>query len=225
VTYHKYAQSGFATPSRRVECWSERFRQANQGALPGFVPPCESPATHPDLLPKYRLSGTTRRVAEYVHTKLVNLPTPGRVYPDPLAANPRVRRPNPGDPIRRHCRGGICAGPHSGQGPGYCQYPARLGVRSISAGEIRLIAGPASIVFLPTASGTRFPVGIPTDCFSASKPGALKTDFGVDQAGLSIRRGFLLVENCALTREAKIPPKLRAAAIAMAILTPLSSAG
>lgn len=45
---------------------------------------------------------TTRRAAEYVHTKLVNLPTAGRRYPDPLlmmhpldAENRGIRQDDP----------------------------------------------------------------------------------------------------------------------------------
>ncbi len=84
VTYKKYEKTGFNTPSGKVECYSERFKSAGGQALPVFEYPNESPNTHPDLVNKYTLSATTRRSAEYVHTKLVNLPTPGRIYPDPI---------------------------------------------------------------------------------------------------------------------------------------------
>ena len=52
--------------------------------MPVFEYPKESPAARPDLLEKYSLCATNRRPAEFVHTKLVNLPTSGRIYPDPL---------------------------------------------------------------------------------------------------------------------------------------------
>ncbi len=84
VVYKKYEKSGFKTPSGKVECYSERFKNANYGALPVFVDPKESQVTSPELSRLYTLRGTTRRTAEYVHTKLVNLPTAGRRYPDPL---------------------------------------------------------------------------------------------------------------------------------------------
>jgi anaerobic selenocysteine-containing dehydrogenase len=83
VVYKKYEKGGFTTPSGKVECYSERFKSANCHALPVFEYPNESSFTHPDLK-KYSLSATTRRTAEYVHTKLVNLPTASRRYPDPL---------------------------------------------------------------------------------------------------------------------------------------------
>jgi len=96
VAYNKYEKGGFNTPSGKVECYSERFKSANRQALPVFEYPNESTMTHPDLLKKYSLSATTRKPVEYVHTKLINLPTPGRRYPDPIvkmhAADAEKRR-------------------------------------------------------------------------------------------------------------------------------------
>jgi anaerobic selenocysteine-containing dehydrogenase len=84
MVYKKYEKDGFNTPSRMVECYSEKFKGANYGALPTFCYPKESLAANTDGAHEYSLLGTTRRTAEYVHTKLVNLPTAGRRYPDPL---------------------------------------------------------------------------------------------------------------------------------------------
>jgi anaerobic selenocysteine-containing dehydrogenase len=84
VVYKKYEKDGFKTPSGKVECYSERFKKAGRPALPVFEYPRESPAANPNLAKKYSLSATTRRPAEFVHTKLFNLPTPGRLYPEPL---------------------------------------------------------------------------------------------------------------------------------------------
>ncbi len=80
MVFKKYEKEGFNTPSRAVECYSERCRNANYGALPVFRTPKEAPSADAE----YGLLGTTRRTAEYVHTKLVNLPTAGRRYPEPL---------------------------------------------------------------------------------------------------------------------------------------------
>jgi anaerobic selenocysteine-containing dehydrogenase len=79
IAYRKYRKDGFKTPSRKVECYSQRFQDAGYGALPAFQEPEES-----SLTPQYPLLGTTRRPAEFVHTKLVNLPVTGKRYPDPL---------------------------------------------------------------------------------------------------------------------------------------------
>jgi len=95
VVYKKYEKDRFKTPSGKVECYSERFRQAGRQALPVFEYPKESPAARPDLVKKYSLCATTRRPAEFVHTKLVNLPTAGRIYPDPLV------KMNTGDAAKR----------------------------------------------------------------------------------------------------------------------------
>jgi anaerobic selenocysteine-containing dehydrogenase len=84
VSYQKYKTGGFKTPSGKVECYSERFEKANYGALPVFAPPEETPATHPELSGKYSLLATTRRCAEFVHTKLINLPNMSKRYPEPL---------------------------------------------------------------------------------------------------------------------------------------------
>jgi anaerobic selenocysteine-containing dehydrogenase len=82
VAYRKYAKDGFKTPSKMVECFSERFKGANYSPLPTFEYPKESPITNPELSKDYPLSGTTRRPAEFVHTKLINLV--GKKYPEPL---------------------------------------------------------------------------------------------------------------------------------------------
>jgi anaerobic selenocysteine-containing dehydrogenase len=79
IIYRKYKEAGFKTPSGKVECLSQRFRDAGQGALPAFVPPKEA-----SVNAEYPLLCTTRRPAEFVHTKLVNLPVTGKRYPDPL---------------------------------------------------------------------------------------------------------------------------------------------
>jgi anaerobic selenocysteine-containing dehydrogenase len=84
VAYQKYKAGGFKTPSGKVECYSERFEKAKYGALPVFEPPEETPATHPELSEKYSLLATTRRCAEFVHTKLINLPAMSKRYPEPL---------------------------------------------------------------------------------------------------------------------------------------------
>ena len=98
MVYRKYEKDGFKTASGMAECYSDRFKGANYQALPTFQYPKESPPTNNELTKEYGLLGTTRRTAEYVHTKLVNLPTAGRRYPDPLL------RLHPADAERRGIR-------------------------------------------------------------------------------------------------------------------------
>src|ERR1700730_6099431 len=59
---HKYAGAeahghprGFPPPSRKVEFWSETFREAGYAALPGFVEPPIGPQARPDLAARYPL--------------------------------------------------------------------------------------------------------------------------------------------------------------------------
>ncbi|HEY3278465.1 MAG TPA: molybdopterin-dependent oxidoreductase [Syntrophorhabdaceae bacterium] len=84
VVYRKYEKGGFKTPSGLVECCSSRFEDGHYGALPGYEYPKESHITNPELWAKYPLSGTTRRPAEFVHTKLVNLLAPKKGYAEPV---------------------------------------------------------------------------------------------------------------------------------------------
>jgi len=84
VVYEKYKKGGFQTPSRMVECYSERFKSFNYEPLPFFQYPKESHRTNPEWSNEYRLLGTTRRPAFFVHTKLRNLPIISKAYPNPL---------------------------------------------------------------------------------------------------------------------------------------------
>jgi anaerobic selenocysteine-containing dehydrogenase len=84
VAYEKYKNEGFQTPSRMAECYSERVKSFNYEPLPLFQYPKESHRTNPEWSNEYRLLGTTRKPAEFVHTKLRNLPIISKVYPNPL---------------------------------------------------------------------------------------------------------------------------------------------
>jgi anaerobic selenocysteine-containing dehydrogenase len=81
VVYRKYEKEGFQTPSRKVECYSERFKGCHGAPLPAYRPSLESDPSGPKEFP---LQGTTRRPAEYVHTRLRNLAPMDKLYPAPL---------------------------------------------------------------------------------------------------------------------------------------------
>ncbi|MCX8022333.1 MAG: molybdopterin-dependent oxidoreductase [Syntrophorhabdaceae bacterium] len=85
VEYRKYEREGFKTPSKRIECYSKRFESAGYGVLPLYEEPRESHTSRPQLAGEYPLIGTTRRPAEFVHTKLINLEVTRRRYPEPYA--------------------------------------------------------------------------------------------------------------------------------------------
>ena len=80
---HK-TRGGFATPSRRVEIWSETFRRHGQDPLPGYVPPAVSPARRPDLAARYPLVLSSAKPHLYCHGQHRNLPKLRRLLPDPL---------------------------------------------------------------------------------------------------------------------------------------------
>jgi anaerobic selenocysteine-containing dehydrogenase len=84
VVFEKYKTEGFGTPSRKVECYSERFKQFNYSPLPHFEYPKESHRTNPEWSTEYPLHGTTRRPAEFVHTRFRNLHPMKKLYPVPL---------------------------------------------------------------------------------------------------------------------------------------------
>jgi anaerobic selenocysteine-containing dehydrogenase len=84
AVYEKYKTEGFGTPSGKVECYSEKFKQFNYGPLPHFEYPKESHRKNPDWPMEYSLRGTTRRPAEFVHTRFRNLQPMKKLYPVPL---------------------------------------------------------------------------------------------------------------------------------------------
>jgi anaerobic selenocysteine-containing dehydrogenase len=91
VTRHRrYAQPsgagvvGFATPSRRVEIYSEQFLAQGQPPLPEYVEPAMSHAARPELRDRYPLILTTAKVVQFCHSQHRNLPRLRRHSPDPL---------------------------------------------------------------------------------------------------------------------------------------------
>jgi anaerobic selenocysteine-containing dehydrogenase len=65
---------GFPTPSRKVELWSETFRDAGYAALPGFVEPPIGPQARPDLAARYPLVLTCAKPTLFCQTQHRALP-------------------------------------------------------------------------------------------------------------------------------------------------------
>jgi anaerobic selenocysteine-containing dehydrogenase len=84
IIYEKYKSEGLQTPSRKVECYSERFKRFNYDPLVSFRYPKESHGIDPEWSKKYPFLGTTRRPAEFVHTRFRNLQPMDKLYPAPL---------------------------------------------------------------------------------------------------------------------------------------------
>jgi len=88
--YRKYAEpaaegpAGFATPSRRVEIYAQRFLDHGQAPLPEYVEPAASPVSRPDLAARYPLVLTSAKVVQFCHSQHRSLPALRRHSPDPV---------------------------------------------------------------------------------------------------------------------------------------------
>lgn len=78
LSYRKYLQKGFATPSGKVEFYSDKLKNMGMNPLPEYRAPEVVPTEiHP-------LNATTRRQGAYVHTQFRNLPSLRKREPEPL---------------------------------------------------------------------------------------------------------------------------------------------
>jgi anaerobic selenocysteine-containing dehydrogenase len=84
VRYRRYAEKGFATPSRRVEIYATQFLDHGYAPLPEYVEPAVSPVSRPDLAARYPLVLTSAKVVQFCHSQHRNLPRLRRHSPDPL---------------------------------------------------------------------------------------------------------------------------------------------
>ena len=84
IQYRKYTDKGFKTPSGKVELISPSFKAHGYNAIPSYSDPAGEPLSAKDLSEKgFSLLGTSRRPAQFVHTKFKNLKTISRSYPMP----------------------------------------------------------------------------------------------------------------------------------------------
>ena len=106
--YLKYAESGFRTPSRKVELYSEVLLGHGYPPLPEFTEPGISPRSRPDLAERYPLILTCAKSLWFCETQHRNLPSLRGRAPDPhvelhpetarargIAAGDRVRVDTP----------------------------------------------------------------------------------------------------------------------------------
>jgi len=86
IRYRKYEQSGFNTPTGKVEFYSHILDAYGHDPLPEFVEPSESPVSTPELAQRFPLVlNGGRRVAVYTHSRHRNLPSLRAREPHPLA--------------------------------------------------------------------------------------------------------------------------------------------
>ncbi len=80
-----YEQTGFQTPSGKVEIACATLAEHGLDALPVYREPPESPLSRPDLLAKYPLVMTSgARVMAYTHSQFRNIPSLRKLMPEPL---------------------------------------------------------------------------------------------------------------------------------------------
>ena len=78
--YKKYAKvsaglaSGFATPSRRVELYSETFLAHGYAPLPEYIEPAIGPISRPDLAQDFPLVLTDTKSPHYIHSQYRHVP-------------------------------------------------------------------------------------------------------------------------------------------------------
>ena len=77
LTYRKYLQGGFDTPSGKVEFYSRKLENMRLTPLPLY----REPEVKPSI--EYPLTGTTRRQGVYVHTQFRGLPSLRKREPSP----------------------------------------------------------------------------------------------------------------------------------------------
>jgi len=75
---------GFATPTGRVEIYSERFLEHGYPPLPEFEEPAMGPLRRADLAERYPLVLTSAKVPQFCHSQHRNLPRLRRTVPDPV---------------------------------------------------------------------------------------------------------------------------------------------
>jgi len=83
TVYRKYAQTGFRTPSGKVELLSETLADHGYPALPTFTEPAISPRSRPDLASRYPLVLTCAKSVRFAESQHRQIATLRRAQPDP----------------------------------------------------------------------------------------------------------------------------------------------
>jgi len=83
--YRKYRTRGFATPSGRVEIYSEQLLDQGQAPLPVYREPAVGPLSRPDLAARFPLVLTSAKSPLYCHSQHRALPSLRARQPQPIA--------------------------------------------------------------------------------------------------------------------------------------------
>jgi anaerobic selenocysteine-containing dehydrogenase len=84
VSYRKYEETGFRTPSGKIELQSSILEGAGYDSLPHHMEPPESPVSTPDLAEKFPLILTNFRHKAYEHTEYRQIAPLRNLLPEPL---------------------------------------------------------------------------------------------------------------------------------------------
>ena len=83
IEYRKYEQQGFATPSGKVELYSQQLESWGFDPLPVYQEPPETPSSDPQLTKAYPLVLTTRKSVYYLHSCGRQIDSLRRGHPQP----------------------------------------------------------------------------------------------------------------------------------------------
>jgi len=102
--FAKYRETGFATPTRKLEIYSEALLAHGQSPLPVYVEPAMSPLSRPDLATRFPLVLTSGKSPQFCHSQHRNIAKLRRIAPDPIVelhpAAASARRIADGDWVR-----------------------------------------------------------------------------------------------------------------------------
>jgi anaerobic selenocysteine-containing dehydrogenase len=83
-TYRKYQQEGLATPSGKVELFSQALAERGYEPLPVWEEPVESPVSRPEVARDFPLIGCSAgKTVNYVHSQYHHIPTLRKREPEP----------------------------------------------------------------------------------------------------------------------------------------------
>jgi len=82
--YGKYKTEGFATPSGKVELYSEKLEEYGFQPMPAYIEPLESPLSGKALANKYPMVLTTKKSVFYLHSSGRQIKSLRAGHPDPV---------------------------------------------------------------------------------------------------------------------------------------------
>jgi anaerobic selenocysteine-containing dehydrogenase len=82
--YRKHERTGFNTPSKKVELYSQRLAEWGFDPLPVYQEPPDSPVSEPELAKKYPFVLTCRKPAPFMHCQGRMIESLRELHPEPI---------------------------------------------------------------------------------------------------------------------------------------------